>query len=89
MGIETIIGGIFSFMLNMFIMDNAEFFAHKNKMERLYGPCEWKYVGKQTNIKNPAITLNPPVGENYVLFRQVCENDPHRKDKDKVSKTNQ
>ena len=36
MGIETIIGGIFSFMLNMFIMDNAEFFAHKNKMERLY-----------------------------------------------------
>ena len=51
--------------------------------------CEWKYVGKQTDIKNPAITLNPPVGENYVLFRQVCENDPHRKDKDKVSKTNQ
>ena len=34
------------------------------------------------------ITLNPPVGESYV-FRQVCENDPHRKDKDKVSKTNQ
>jgi len=55
-------------------------FAHKQKMEKMYGPCEWKYVGKQTDIKNPAIPLKPPVGENYVLFRQVCENDPHRKD---------
>ena len=76
MGIETIIGGIFSFMLNMFIMDNAEFFAHKNKMEELYGPCSWKYVGMKTDIKNPAITLTPPVGKQYVLFRQTCENEP-------------
>lgn len=76
MGIETIVGSIFSFMVNMFIMDNAEFFAHKNKMEELYGPCEWKYVGRQTDIKNHAITLTPPNGEKYILFRQVCENEP-------------
>lgn len=76
MGIETIVGSIFSFMVNMFIIDHAEFFAHKNKMEELYGPCEWKYVGRQTDIKNPAITLTPPVGEKYILFRQVCENEP-------------
>ena len=62
------------------VIQEAEFFAHKQKMEKMYGPCEWNYVGKQTDIKNPAIPLKPPVGENYVLFRQVCENDPHRKD---------
>ena len=44
-------------MVNMFIIGHVEFFAHKNKMEELYGPCEWKYVGRQTDIKNPDITL--------------------------------
>ena len=76
------ISTIFTIMSNLFVIGEAEFFAHKQKMEKMYGPCSWDYVGKQTNIENPALLLKPPVGENYVLFRQVCENDPHRKNKD-------
>lgn len=76
------ISTIFTIMSNLFVIGEAEFFAHKQKMEKMYGPCSWDYVGKQTNIQNPALLLKPPVGENYVLFRQVCENDPHRKNKD-------
>ena len=66
----------FTIMSNLFVIGEAEFFYHKNKAIELYGPCEWKYVGKQTEITNPAIPLKPPVGENYVLWRQVCENQP-------------
>ena len=80
MEILSIVSILFSIVSSLFVYDESEFFAHKQKMEKMYGPCEWKYVGKQTDIKNPAIPLKPPVGENYVLFRQVCENDPHRKD---------
>ena len=76
------LGTFFTIISNLFVIQEAEFFAHKQKMEKMYGPCEWKYVGKQTDIKNTALTLNPPVGESYIFFRQVCENDPHRKDKD-------
>ena len=70
------ISTIFTIMSNLFVIGEAEFFAHKQKMEKMYGPCSWDYVGKQTDIVNPAIPLKPPVGENYVLWRQVCENKP-------------
>ena len=53
-------------MSNLFVIGEAEFFAHKQKMEKMYGPCSWDYVGKQTNIENPALLLKPPVGDNYV-----------------------
>ena len=39
---------------------------------------EWsmKYVGKQpVNPDAYSIQLTPPVGEPYILFRQVCEDD--------------
>ena len=67
------ISTFFTIMSNFFVISEAEFFAHKQKMEKMYGPCSWDYVGKQTDIKNPAIPLKPPVGEPYILFRQVCQ----------------
>jgi hypothetical protein len=67
---------IFTIMSNLFVIGEAEFFAHKQKMEEMYGPCKWKYVGKQTDVQNPSLLLKPPVGENYILWRQVCENEP-------------
>ena len=70
------ISTFFTIMSNFFVISEAEFFAHKQKMEKMYGPCSWDYVGKQTDIKKPALPLKPPVGENYVLWRQVCENQP-------------
>ena len=41
------LGTFFTIMSNLFVIGEAEFFAHKQKMEKMYGPCEWKYVGKQ------------------------------------------
>jgi len=69
----------FTVMSNIFVIGEAEFFYHKNKAIELYGPCEWKYVGKDTEITNPALKLFPPVGEPYVLYNQVCENGPDKK----------
>ena len=38
--------------------------------------CSMKYVGKQpVNPNAYSIPLTPPVGEPYILFRQVCD-DP-------------
>ena len=38
--------------------------------------CSMKYVGKQpVNPDAYSVPLTPPVGEPYILFRQVC-NDP-------------
>ena len=38
--------------------------------------CSMKYVGKQpVNPNAYSVPLTPPVGEPYILFRQVC-NDP-------------
>ena len=46
-------------------------------MERMYGPCEWEYVGKQeVDPTAESIPLVPPVGKPYILFKQVCENGP-------------
>ena len=50
-----------------------EFFSHKKEMEVNYGPCEWVYVGIDTEILNPAIRLKPPVGKDYVLWNQICK----------------
>ena len=35
MGIETIVGSIFSFMVNMFIIDHAEFFITQKQNGRI------------------------------------------------------
>ena len=43
-------------------------------MIKTQGPCNWKFVGKDTNIYNPAIKITPPVGEEYVLWNQICAN---------------
>ena len=67
------LGTFFTIMSNLFVIGEAEFFAHKQKMEKMYGPCEWKYVGKQTDIKNPALTLNPPVGESCDTALRDCQ----------------
>ena len=38
--------------------------------------CSMKYVGKQpVNPNAYSVPLTPPVGEPYILFRQVCD-DP-------------
>ena len=52
--------------------DINEFIKHKKAMDELFGPCEWKYVGKDSQIDNPAITLIPPNGQEYVLWNQNC-----------------
>lgn len=54
--------------------DLSVFFIHKNKMIETQGPCKWIFVGKDTNIENPAIKIIPPVGKDYVLWNQVCAN---------------
>ena len=53
MGIETIVGSIFPLYEYVYNRPFPNSLSHKNKMEELYDPCEWKYVGKQTDIKNP------------------------------------
>ena len=52
--------------------DINEFIKHKKVMDELFGPCEWKYVGKDSQIDNPAITITPPNSEEYVLWNQNC-----------------
>ena len=52
--------------------DLSTFFEHKSEMEKLYGPCNWKYVGIDTIIKNPAIKIIPQNGVEYVLWNQEC-----------------
>ena len=55
--------------------DINEFLNHKRVMENLFGPCEWKYVGIDTRIDNPAITIKPPQRKEYVLWNQDCERE--------------
>ena len=62
------------FITNSCSNDLSEFFIHKNKMIKTQGPCNWKFVGKDINIDNPAIKITPPVGEEYVLWNQICAN---------------
>tara|TARA_E500000331_G_C17030869_1_gene615077 strand:- start:344 stop:583 length:240 start_codon:yes stop_codon:yes gene_type:complete len=54
--------------------DIQHFIDYKNKMDNLIGPCNWEYVGVDTIIEYPAIKLIPPVGKEYVLFNQMCNN---------------
>jgi len=80
MEILSVISILVSIISSIFVIDEAEFFAHKKKMEKMYGPCEWEYVGKQSLDPNAkSIPLTPPVGKPYILFKQVCENDPSTK----------
>lgn len=41
-------------------------------MEKLYGPCDWFYVGYDSEIINPAIVITPPSQKEYVLWNQNC-----------------
>ncbi|OUW82240.1 MAG: hypothetical protein CBD82_02065 [Gammaproteobacteria bacterium TMED222] len=83
MEILSAISIVFSIFSSLFVYDEAEFFAHKKKMQELYGPCSWEFVGKQSlDPTAKSIPFNPPIGEKFIFFKQVCENDPHRKDKD-------
>ena len=50
----------------------SEFFLQKVEMERIFGPCSWKYVGIDTKIIYPAIKITPPNGNEYVLWNQIC-----------------
>ena len=52
--------------------DINDFINHRKVMEELFGPCEWKYVGKDTQIDNPSITIKPPNSDEYVLWNQKC-----------------
>ena len=77
MEILSIVSIFFSIVSSLFVYDESEFFAHKKKMERMYGPCELQYVGKQeVDPTAESIPLIPPVGKPYILFKQVCENGP-------------
>ena len=59
-------------------------FLHiKKRWKKCTALANGEYVGKQSLDPNAkSIPLTPPVGKPYILFKQVCENDPHRKDKD-------
>ena len=53
--------------------DISRFMIQKKKMEQLHGPCYWEYVGIDSQINYPAITLKPMFYKEYVLWNQICE----------------
>ena len=54
----------------------TEDFRSAYNYEAMGRECSMKYVGKQpVNPNAYSVPLTPPVGEPYILFRQVCEDD--------------
>ena len=56
----------------------TEDFWNAYDYEAMGRECSMKYVGKQpVNPNAYSVPLTPPVGEPYILFRQVCD-DPSK-----------
>tara|TARA_B100001027_G_C16045481_1_gene231832 strand:- start:140 stop:373 length:234 start_codon:yes stop_codon:yes gene_type:complete len=51
-----------------------EFLTQKEITERKYGPCNWEYVGADTDIDHPALVLKLPIINDFVLWNQKCSN---------------
>lgn len=70
----SIILGVVGYMLYAsFMSETAHFWEAKKKAELTQGPCNMEYVGKQElDPTAQAIPLKPPVGPDYILFKQKC-----------------
>ena len=58
---------IIAAVLGLFSFDNQVFFNTTNK--QMKDGYEWHYVGKQTPDGNPAITIKPQTGGEYILWK--------------------
>ena len=58
---------IIAAVLGMFSFDNQVFFNTTNK--QMKDGYEWHYVGKQVPDGNPAITIKPQTGGEYILWK--------------------
>ena len=59
--------GIIALVLGMFSMDTQEFRETAN--QQMKDGYAWNYVGKTKPSGVPAITINPQVGDEYILFK--------------------
>jgi|TARA_R110001592_G_scaffold189165_3_gene434594 hypothetical protein len=59
--------GFFILFMGMFATDNAEFF--KTVTEQQLDGHKWEYTGKQKPDGNPAITVKPQHGDEYILYK--------------------
>lgn len=54
-------------LLSIASVDNAEFIERSN--QQIAEGYKWTYVGKQTPSGDPAITVKPENGNEYILFK--------------------
>ncbi len=54
-------------LVSFFSADNAEFIETSNK--QIAEGYTWTYVGMQTPSGDPAITIKPENGNEYILFK--------------------
>ena len=72
------------FLLNIFLLMTGctsnlqNFLTQKELTEIKYGPCQWKFVGTDSIIENPALVIKFPVINDFVLFNQKCENTKNK-----------
>lgn len=59
----------FIFLASVFAIDNQEFFATVE--ENIQDGYTWEYVGKQSPDGNPAITIKPEHGKEYILYKMT------------------
>ncbi len=66
---------IFLFLLNFSCTsyEYQNFLTQKDIAERKFGPCNWDYVGFDSDLDNPAIAVRPLVTSDFVLWNQVCK----------------
>ena len=53
--------------MSFFSADNAEFIETSN--EQIAQGYKWTYVGKQEPTGDPAITIKPENGNEFILFK--------------------
>ena len=56
-----------SMMFGLFMWDNQTFFGTAEK--QVLEGYEWTYVGKQAPSGDPAITIQPENGNEFILFK--------------------
>ncbi len=54
-------------LVSLFSVENAEFIETSNK--QIAEGYSWTYVGMQTPSGDPAITIKPENGNEFILFR--------------------
>lgn len=65
---------IFFFILNVSCTpyEYHNFLTQKEIAERSFGPCDWNFVGFDSDLDNPALAVKPIVTSDFVLWNQIC-----------------